>query len=193
MGLTFVAMICCVVQLEVVKNNIKACKSEEEVESLKFSEKNLINKVCKFYVLLLYISSCSIMIYHVGWISFYCLGKKYINLYQKLCEASKCVCFTWQVTLSYGLLLDRYWEMFTDMNCVIKLTTGPLIINLLLSHSLHPWNVTSSNWTIIQLLLTVVLKSKKMVPFKAIKLEGLRSEARMILGLIFCTSLDPHD
>ncbi|XP_077217696.1 chromatin remodeling factor18 [Tasmannia lanceolata] len=32
-------------ELEVVKSNIKACKSNEEVESLKFSEKNLINKI----------------------------------------------------------------------------------------------------------------------------------------------------
>ncbi|KAH9684203.1 chromatin remodeling factor18 [Citrus sinensis] len=32
-------------ELEVVKGKIKACKSEEEVQSLKFTEKNLINKI----------------------------------------------------------------------------------------------------------------------------------------------------
>ncbi|XP_062143906.1 uncharacterized protein LOC133851479 isoform X2 [Alnus glutinosa] len=32
-------------ELEVVKGKIKACKSQEEVESLKFTEKNLINKI----------------------------------------------------------------------------------------------------------------------------------------------------
>ncbi|KAJ8636242.1 hypothetical protein MRB53_010509 [Persea americana] len=32
-------------ELEVVKNKIKACQSEEEVESLKYSEKTLINKI----------------------------------------------------------------------------------------------------------------------------------------------------
>ncbi|XP_015897937.3 uncharacterized protein LOC107431494 isoform X6 [Ziziphus jujuba] len=32
-------------ELEVVKQKIKACKSKEEVDSLKFSEKNLINKI----------------------------------------------------------------------------------------------------------------------------------------------------
>lgn len=32
-------------ELEVVKNKIKACKSKEEVDSLKLSEKNLINKI----------------------------------------------------------------------------------------------------------------------------------------------------
>ncbi|XP_010241440.1 PREDICTED: SWI/SNF-related matrix-associated actin-dependent regulator of chromatin subfamily A-like protein 1 isoform X3 [Nelumbo nucifera] len=32
-------------ELEVVKNKIKACNLKEEVESLKFSEKNLINKI----------------------------------------------------------------------------------------------------------------------------------------------------
>lgn len=32
-------------ELEVIKAKIKVCKSEEEVESLKFSEKNLINKI----------------------------------------------------------------------------------------------------------------------------------------------------
>lgn len=35
-------------QLEVVKGKIKACKSEEEVQSLKFTEKNLINKVLDY-------------------------------------------------------------------------------------------------------------------------------------------------
>ena len=34
-----------VLQLEVVKSKIKACQSKEEVDSLKFNEKNLINKV----------------------------------------------------------------------------------------------------------------------------------------------------
>ncbi|XP_059444119.1 uncharacterized protein LOC132176025 [Corylus avellana] len=32
-------------ELEVIKGKIKACKSQEEVESLKFAEKNLINKI----------------------------------------------------------------------------------------------------------------------------------------------------
>ncbi|CAI9108217.1 OLC1v1007770C1 [Oldenlandia corymbosa var. corymbosa] len=32
-------------ELEVIKSKIKACKSKEEAESLKFSEKNLINKI----------------------------------------------------------------------------------------------------------------------------------------------------
>ena len=32
-------------QLEIVKGKIKSCKSKEEAESLKFTEKNLINKV----------------------------------------------------------------------------------------------------------------------------------------------------
>lgn len=33
-------------QLEVVKSKIRASQSKEEAESLKFSEKHLINKVC---------------------------------------------------------------------------------------------------------------------------------------------------
>ncbi|KAJ0033914.1 hypothetical protein Pint_24162 [Pistacia integerrima] len=32
-------------ELEVIKGKIKACKSEEEIQTLKFSEKNLINKI----------------------------------------------------------------------------------------------------------------------------------------------------
>jgi len=40
-----VPLLVIMLQLEFIKNNMKACESREELESLKLSQKNLINKV----------------------------------------------------------------------------------------------------------------------------------------------------